>query len=253
MNTKKLLCLTSLAIALLILLRLVLFKGTTKKLIATCAPDAVCDGQDTVILHGLARSSNSMKKIARALNNHGYTVCNIQYPSRKYAIKEIAVNFVAPEIKKCFPDSDRSVNFVTHSMGGIIVRQLAQATDIKINRVVMLSPPNHGSELTDKLKVIPGFKLINGEAGLSLGTEINSVPNTLGKVNFATKIITGDRSYNPVYSYLIRGADDGKVSVESAKIEGMEDFLVVPYSHSFIMNSDVVIGHTIDFLKSQSN
>jgi triacylglycerol lipase len=244
----QLFVLIGIAIALIILLKLLITQNTTQKLIAPCDHN-FCSNQ-VVVLHGLVRSSASMNKISQALNAAGYTVCNLQYPSRKHSIKTIAIDFVLPEIKKCLPNFEQPINFVTHSMGGIIVRELGRSTNLKINRAVMLSPPNHGSELVDKLKVIPLFKLINGEAGLSLGTKANSVPNTLGAVNFETGIIVGDRSYNPIYSYLIPGTDDGKVSIASAKIEGMKDFLIVPHSHSLMMNSDLVIKQIINFIKS---
>ena len=246
---KKILFFVGIAISLGILGKFLIFKNTSQKLIANCDSD-YCDSPTVVVLHGLVRSATSMNKMSQALNKADYTVCNIQYPSRKYSIEKLAVDSVYPEIKKCVPNLEQEINFVTHSMGGIIVRQLAYSTDIAINRVVMLSPPNQGSELVDKLKVIPLFKFINGEAGLSLGTEVNSVPNSLGGVDFETGIIIGDRSYNPLYSYLIPGVDDGKVSVSRAMIEGMKDLLVLPYSHSFIMNSDTAINQTIGFLKS---
>jgi len=189
-----------------------------------------------------------MNKVSQALSTSGYDVCNVQYPSRKHSVAKLAQDFIYPAIQKCF-EIDEPVNFVTHSMGGIVVRQLIPSTDMKINRVVMLSPPNHGSELVDKLKIIPFFKLINGEAGLSLGTEATSIPNSLGKVTFETGIIIGNKSFNPFYSALIPGEDDGKVSVESAKVSGMTDFLIVPHSHSFIMNKNDVIQQTLNFLK----
>lgn len=231
-----------------ILFKFLFIKGTTKKLLVDCNQEQQCESKFVIVLHGLVRSTAAMDNISQALNESGYTVCNIQYPSRKYTIEQLAQDFVYPEIKTCTDGMEQPLNFVTHSMGGIIVRQLAQSTDLKINRVVMLSPPNHGSELVDKLKVIPIFKFINGAAGLSLGTELDSVPNTLGAVSFSTGIIVGNKSFNPIYSYLIPGEDDGKVAVNSAKVAGMKDFIIVPHSHSFIMNSDAVIKQTINFL-----
>lgn len=217
---------------------------------ALCDDKQQCSNAPQVtVLHGLVRSSSSMNKVSQALKNSGYEVCNVQYPSRKYSVVELADEFVYPAIQKCFEHTDQPINFVTHSMGGIVVRQLATLTELKISRVVMLSPPNHGSELVDKLQSIPFFKRINGEAGLSLGTETTSVPNSLGEVMFEAGIIVGNKSYNPIYSALIPGEDDGKVSIESAKVAGMKDFLIVPYSHSFIMNKDYVIQQTISFLK----
>ncbi len=223
--------------------------GQTQRLIANCDAEITCKQKTVVVLHGLIRSSTSMNKIARALQQAGYDVCNVQYPSRKHSIGKLAVDFVEPEIAKCLLEDGRDIDVVTHSMGGIIVRQLDKSSNLQIDRVVMLSPPNRGSELVDKLKIIPFFKFINGEAGLSLGTDVNSVPNTLGKANFAAGIIIGNKSLNPFYSYLIPGADDGKVSVASAKLPQMQDFLVVPYSHSFIMNNDAVLEQTLNFLE----
>jgi len=223
----------------------------TQKLIAECDAETNCQQKTAVVLHGLVRSSASMSKMAQALQQVGYDVCNIQYPSRKHSIKKLAVDFVEPEVTKCLGKRNRNSNIdiVTHSMGGIIVRQLDKSSNLKINRVVMLSPPNHGSELVDQLKIFPFFELINGEAGLSLGTDVDSVPNTLGETNFEVGIIIGNKSLNPLYSYLILGADDGKVSVASAKLPQMQDFLIVPHSHSFIMNNDEVIEQTINFLE----
>ena len=53
-----------------------------------------------------------------------------------------------------------------------------------------------------------------------------------------------------ILSMMIPGADDGKVSVERAKLEGMTDFVVMPVSHSFLMSDDEVIQQTIRFLNS---
>ena len=250
MLKSKIIGLVIIVLTLGILFKFLLLKGTTKKLLAKCNSQQACKNQSVVVLHGLVRSSASMNKVSQALNESGYTVCNIQYPSRKHGISELATDFVYPEIKQCLDNLEQPINFVTHSLGGIIVRQLARSTDIKINRVVMLSPPNHGSELVDKLKILPLFGLINGQAGLSLGTEADSIPNTLGEVTFETGIIVGNKSYNPVYSYLIPGADDGKVSLSSARVARMKDFLVVPHSHSFMMNSDAVIKQTLGFLEN---
>ena len=147
------------------------------------------------------------------------------------------VYFVAPAVRACLSSKTDTVHFVTHSLGGIVVRQLAgSATDIRIGRVVMLSPPNHGSEVVDKLGKLSLFQLINGPAGLQLEQHrLESIPRSLGPASFHVGIITGNRTINPILSLLIPGTDDGKVSIESAKLEGMADFCVIPSSHPFIM------------------
>lgn len=217
---------------------------------ASAADDvASSNGGTVVVLHGLARSSASMSNMVRALEKAGYKVCNISYPSREHPIEVLTTQFVAPAIRVCLSNETDRAHFVTHSMGGVIVRQLARsATDLKIGRVVMLSPPNRGSEVVDKLGQLSLFRAINGPAGLQLATREDSVPRTLGSASFDVGIITGSRTVNPFLSLLIPGEDDGKVSIESARLEGMTDFCVMPATHPFIMKNRAVIEQTLVFL-----
>lgn len=202
-----------------------------------------------ILLHGLARSSASMDRMQDALEREGFQTCNINYPSTDYPVDVLAVDYILPEIRKCTGNRDLPLNFVTHSMGGIIVRYLANKEPVsRIGRVVMLSPPNRGSEVVDVLGDTWLFDWINGPAGEELGTDNNSLPLQLGPADFELGIITGNKSINLINSAMIDGADDGKVSVENAKLEGMNDFLVLPLTHPFIMKDEVSIRQTIHFL-----
>ncbi|KPJ94425.1 MAG: acetyltransferase [Gammaproteobacteria bacterium SG8_11] len=207
--------------------------------------------EHVILVHGLARSHRSFTKVAKALEKNGYPVVNINYPSRKHHIEALADEYLSSAVKTCQADGAQRIHFVTHSMGAILVRYyLNQYTLDELGHVVMLSPPNQGSEVVDKLKAFPGFYALNGPAGQQLGTSKNSLPNRLGAVDYPVGVITGNRSINPILSLLIPGKDDGKVSVERAKIQGMSDFLVVPHTHPMIMNSREVIRQTQYFLRS---
>jgi pimeloyl-ACP methyl ester carboxylesterase len=203
-----------------------------------------------ILLHGLARTAASMAKMEAALSAEGYQVINVDYPSRTDTVARLAMDYVGPAVEACRARGAQSIHFVTHSMGGILVRYyLAQRRPAELGRVVMLSPPNQGSELVDSLGKLPGFLAINGRAGRQLGTSPDSVPNRLGPVSYPVGVITGNRSINLILSRLIPGEDDGKVSIRRARVEGMSDFLVVPHTHPMIMNSDLVIRQTSQFLR----
>lgn len=202
-----------------------------------------------VLLHGLARSAQSMQKMADYLEASGYQVCNIDYPSTEHTVETLAADYVWPEIQSC-GFAGKPINFVTHSMGGILVRELAATqTELLMGRVVMLSPPNHGSEVVDKLGDWAPFQWLNGPAGSQLGTAVDSKPNSLGGAEFEVGVITGNRSINWILSTLIPGDDDGKVSVESAKLEGMADFLIMKATHPFIMRKKAVMKQALHFLQ----
>ncbi len=200
-----------------------------------------------ILLHGLARSAHSMDKMAEKLTEHGYKVLNIDYPSRAYSIEELAEQTISDALKQC---QGMRISFVTHSMGGILVRQfLSNHTVENLNKVVMLGPPNKGTEIVDRLSHLPGFSFINGEAGMQLGTGELSLPNQLGKANFDVGIIAGTQSINLLLSSLIPDTDDGKVSVESTKIDGMNDHIEMPTTHVFMMRNDAVIKQVICYLE----
>lgn len=208
-----------------------------------------------VLLHGLARSASAMQPMADALAADGYHVCNVDYPSRQHAVEALAADFVLPAIRNCFPDPALPIHFVTHSMGGIVVRQLAASGAVAhFGRVVSLSPPNHGSEVVDTLGswwLTAGvFKAINGPAGSQLGTAADALPQRLGAAPFELGVLTGTRSINLLLSLLITGENDGKVSVMSAQLQGMRDFMTLPVSHPFIMGNDEAIAQTLHFLRN---
>lgn len=202
-----------------------------------------------MLLHGLARTGNSMHSLQNYLSEQGYHALNIDYPSRKIDIAECA-KLIRAQVVFEIPANEK-VHFITHSMGGIIVRYIQKNDPLpNLGRVVMLSPPNQGSEIVDRIGDFSFFKWINGPSGNQLGTDSGSVPKNLGKVSFELGVITGDRSINWINSILIPGNDDGKVSVENAKVEGMSDFLVIHVSHPFIMKNKIVMNQCVYFIRN---
>jgi triacylglycerol lipase len=205
--------------------------------------------ETVVLVHGLMRQPASMNKMAAALEMSGYKVVNIGYPSRDHWVKELAA-IVRQKVEQASADAT-IVHFVTHSMGGILVRQMHKTKPIeKLGRVVMLSPPNQGSEVVNKLRHLKVFKFVNGPAGQQLGTEADGFIAQLGPVDFDLGVITGDRSINWINSCMIQGKDDGKVGTESAKVEGMADYKIVHATHPMILKKKNVIADVISFLRT---
>jgi triacylglycerol lipase len=202
-----------------------------------------------VVLHGLARSSRSMSRLAERLSDAGFLVDNLDYPSTREPFDELVANLsraVEHDSASCL-----KIHFVGYSLGALLVRgYLKQNRPTNLGRAVMIGPPNHGSEIVDAIGGTWLFKAIFGPVGSELGTSPESLPAHLGQPNFEFGVIAGNQPINPLGWWLIPGDNDGEVSVESTRLEGMSDFIIVPENHTFMMNAPEVAKETVAFLRT---
>ena len=203
-----------------------------------------------ILLHGLGRFRQSMRGLDQQLKGLGYATINLAYPSTTKSIETIAESYLARAVQSCEADGAMKIHFVGHSLGGIVVRQYLQRHSVPLgSRLVMLSPPNQGSELVDLLMHVPVYKWLTGPAGQEIGSGPEAVIHRLQPVEIEVGVIAGNRSINLLFSAFLEGTDDGMVSVKSTMLSEMRDFIIVPSSHTFIMRSPLVIRQVAHFLK----
>lgn len=219
-------------------------------LMVTTSANGIEDSrQCVVLLHGLARVSNSMTELQEKLSKSGYRAVNINYPSRQHSIEVLADDAIGRGLEQC--EGAESLHFVTHSLGGILVRYYVEHHTIEnLGRVVMLGPPNQGSEIVNGMLNVPGFKFFGGPTGIVLGAGEGHLPASLGAVKFDLGVIAGSTNINPLSLLFIPGKNDSIVSVESTKVEGMNAHLVLPVTHTFMMRNNEVIDNVIHYLKT---
>lgn len=217
--------------------------------VAGCSGGPPTDADAVVLVHGLGRTAASMSVLGLRISDEGYRVVPFDYPSTTETL-DVLVDSLAAEVDRCCAVAGERVHFVTHSMGGVLVRAYLDRHGADFEgHVVMLAPPNQGSELIDAFRDSDLLQTFLGPAGMQLGTDSAGVAASLGPVDFSLGIIAGNQSLNPLGSWLIPGDDDGKVSVERARIPGAVDFIVIPATHTFIMNRGDVAREVVHFLR----
>jgi pimeloyl-ACP methyl ester carboxylesterase len=213
---------------------------------AADAPEPDC----VVLLHGIGMQGYVMKRLESALTAQGYRVVNVSYPSREMPFEKLAGEYLPAQLAAHDVARAPRLKFVTHSLGSLIVRKfIHDARPANLGRVVMIGPPNHGSTAADEAKQSALLSKFLGENLARLGTGENSIARTLGPADFDVGIIAGEIALNPVFGDVLAGKNDGAVTVESAKLEGMHDFIVVPYSHTVMLWRDEVIAQALAFLR----
>lgn len=214
------------------------------------APASSGARETVVLLHGLGRGPASLWPLARTLRAEGYEVVNLRYPSQRAPAADLAEQTLTPVLAGA--DTGR-VHVVTHSLGGILVRHWLQEHGVPstLGRVVMLAPPNQGSEIVDHLRAWRAYAWLNGPAGLDLGTDSAAAPARIPPppAGVEVGVIAGDFSWNPFFSALIPGPDDGKVSVARTHLSGERGHLVLPYSHTWLMNRRETRRQVLAFLR----
>lgn len=205
-----------------------------------------------ILLHGLGRTARSMTMIEHHLIQNGYAVVNIDYTSTQQPISAVAHGAVAAAVSRCRRKGYDRIHFVTHSLGAIVVRSYLQTHPLPAgSRVVMLAPPNQGSELADwAQQKFPKMIQLAGPAVSQLATNGETLLARLKPIAPEVGIIIGRDSWNPFFSEILPGPDDGAVTIERAKLKEMTGFMVSPCNHTSILLDREVQHHIVCFLQN---
>jgi pimeloyl-ACP methyl ester carboxylesterase len=205
-------------------------------------------GKVVILLHGITRSSKSFSRMGTVLRAAGYTPIGFDYPSTRVPIPESA-GFLRQVIESL--DGVEEINFVVHSMGGLVVRScVGMHCDPRIRRMVMLGVPNLGARMANVVRELSLFKLIFGPAGQQLIEDAAGLIPTLPTPPFEFAVVAGARGTPDGFNPLIPGDDDGTVSVAATRLPGAADFMTVNKLHSFLMADAEVIEATLRFLQT---
>ena len=204
-------------------------------------------GHAVIYLHGIGRTSRSMRPLLDAMPTDGFVHVPFEYPSTRVPLAQ-AADYLHSLIESLTDVS--KISFVVHSMGGLVVRRfLKDHSDPRLERLVMLGTPNSGAELADMLKRNLIFQTVYGPAGQELVTDPNGTIGSLPTPDFEFGIIAGGKGGERGFNPLLAGDDDGTVTVASARLAGASDYLLIPKLHSFLISDETAIAAVKCFLE----
>lgn len=206
--------------------------------------------EHVVLLHGIGETPWQMALIESALKTAGFGVTNLRYPSTEAGTAELADRFVRPLFDR-FADAPK-LHFVTHSLGGIMMRYLLQdVVPANLGRVVMLAPGHHGSQILELYRRTRLFKEVYGPAGQEIGMGDHCFSCFLDdRADYELGIIAGTVSGDPLANLVLPWPHDGRLSVETTRLDGMADHTLVPATHDHLTYHPLAIFQTLQFLKS---
>ena len=204
-----------------------------------------------VLLHGIARSARSFRKMQSALEAEGFATLNLEYRSRAKSLEALVAD-IHPAITAFASRVGGPVNFVAHSMGGLLTRAyLAKHPPGRLGRVLLLGPPNNGSEIADRFGHLALYRAFFGPAGQQLTTTPDAATRALlSTPTYELGIIAGSRSVYPIASRFLPSPNDGRVSVASTRLDGMADHIVISTAHPLRVRDVRAIAQTIAFLQN---
>ena len=201
------------------------------------------------VLHGIFQPAFTMRPLCRHLAGEGYSVINVDYPSTAHPIEELA-EIVADRIDAHAATVDGRLHLVGYSMGGLVIRAfLRDRVPVNLGKVVMIGTPNHGSEVADFLRSFPPFRYLYGPAGQQLITDQKEFASIFADEGLDLGIIAGDSAFNPLLRHIFGKPSDGRVSVESTRLDCAADHLVVHSNHTMLPHNAVVWKQTASFLR----
>ena len=223
-------------------------------LLGACAsvPDTAyrqVDGDEVVVLvHGFSKHAQSMEPIGDYLAQYGYRFISVDYPSGEVNASE-ALALIHTQLAGCC-DQARRIHFVGHSIGGLLIRAyLAEYQVDQLGNVVLIATPNAGSEFVEAMNRMPGYAEATGPLLQQMVPGEQGIPAQLPLPDYPVGVIAGSRTHNPLSWLLLPGDDDGAVSVSSTRMEGMQDFLVVPANHHWLRHDQRVLEEVLHFIQ----
>lgn len=198
-------------------------------------PEPEPEREVVVLVHGMGRSSLSMIPLSWTLERAGYRVVNWGYSSVCCGIETLSARLERDLVDELGSGTGR-VHFVGHSLGNILIRRVIASGGVApdIGRVVMLAPPNQGSHTADRLAE-------------PLGWLLKPLPELQTTAAWDDPDLAIPEE---VQVGIIAGEYDGKVSVPETRLDGMDERVVLPATHSFLMYRRDVHRMILEYLRA---
>lgn len=203
-----------------------------------------------ILVHGFIKNSKDMRSLDSFFSCHYDEIISIDLPTT-FVTMDVAVTKLCQAIE-AIPKT-KSITFLAHSMGGIIVCKAINELQLEnVEKCVFIATPFRGSKIANFGDKIPFYsRILKPNKELKVTDSYIDVCNKVSE-KFPVGLVAGNKhsKFNLLAEFCFNKDNDGLVEIDSAFAINSDDRIVLHKNHGEIHHDIETLERVDSFLRT---